>query len=52
MDWQMAFLELDGVDMSLLPGFSNFLTQTDTPRSMLERLSRGQRLMLLFRAMA
>ncbi len=48
-DWQMGFIELDGVDMSLLPGFSSFLVEEDTPRTLLERLSRTKRLLLLFR---
>ena len=48
-DWQMGFIELDGVDVSILPGFSNFLVETDTPRTLLERLSRTKRLLLLFR---
>ena len=52
LDWQMAFLDLDGINMSMLPGFSNFLSHNETPRTMLERLSRSQRLMLLFKAMA
>jgi hypothetical protein len=51
-DWQMAFIDLDGIDVSMLPGFSDFLMETDKPRSMLERLSRGKRLMLLFRSLA
>ena len=48
-DWQMGFIELDGVDVSMLPGFSNFLIESDTPRTLLERLSRTKRLLLLFR---
>ncbi len=48
-DWQMGFIELDGIDVSLLPGFSNFLVEEDTPRTLLERLSRTKRLLLLFR---
>lgn len=48
-DWQMGFIELGGVDMSLLPGFSNFLVENEEPRSLLERLSRTKRLLLLFR---
>lgn len=51
-DWRMAFIDLDGVDVSLLPGFSNFLIDTNTPRTMLEELSRGRRLMLLFKSLA
>ncbi len=48
-DWQMGFIELGGVDVSLLPGFSNFLVENEEPRSLLERLSRTRRLLLLFR---
>jgi hypothetical protein len=48
-DWQMGFIELDGVDVSLLPGFSNFLLEEETPRTLLEKLSRSKRLLLLFR---
>lgn len=48
-DWQMGFIELGGVDVSLLPGFSTFLAENEEPRSLLERLSRTKRLMLLFR---
>lgn len=48
-DWQMGFIELGGVDVSLLPGFSNFLVENEEPRSLLERLSRTKRLLLLFR---
>jgi hypothetical protein len=51
-DWQMAFIDLDGVDVSLLPGFSNFFAETGTPRTMLEEISRSRRLMLLFRSLA
>ncbi len=48
-DWQMGFIELGGIDVSLLPGFSNFLIENEAPRSLLERLSRTKRLLLLFR---
>ncbi|MDJ0877939.1 MAG: BLUF domain-containing protein [Halieaceae bacterium] len=48
-EWQMGFIELGGVDVSLLPGFSNFLVENEEPRSLLERLSRTKRLLLLFR---
>ena len=51
-DWQMAFAELDGVDVSLLPGFSSFLADPEDPRDMLETLGRGKRLARLFRALA
>lgn len=50
-DWQMGFLELDEVDVTLLPGFSNFLNEADNSRTMLKRLSQTRRLMLLFKAL-
>ena len=50
-DWQMGFLELDGVDVRLLPGFSNFLNEADSPRTMLKQLSQTERLMLLFKVL-
>lgn len=50
-DWRMGFLELDGVDVGQLPGFSDFLDSGKPPRLLLEELSKAKRLMLLFRAM-
>lgn len=50
-DWQMGFLDLDDVDVSLLPGFSNFLFDDAEPRRFLRELTRGKRLALLFRVM-
>lgn len=50
-DWQMGFLELDDVDVTLLPGFSNFLNEADDSRTVLKRLSQTQRLMLLFKGL-
>ena len=50
-DWRMGFVELDNVDVRLLPGFSNFLNEGLEPRRVLEELTRTRRLMLLFRAM-
>lgn len=51
-DWRMGFIELDGVDVRLLPGFSNFLLDDAEPRRLLQELTRTRRLMLLFRSMA
>lgn len=51
-DWRMAFVELDNVDVRMLPGYSTFLVDEDEPRRLLEELTRSRRLMLLFRAMA
>lgn len=50
-DWRMGFVELDNVDVRLLPGFSNFLNEGLEPKRVLEELTRTRRLMLLFRAM-
>ncbi len=50
-DWRMGFVELDNVDVRLLPGFSNFLNEGLEARRVLEELTRTRRLMLLFRAM-
>lgn len=51
-DWRMGFLELDGVDVRRLPGFSDFLFEDSEPRRFLEELTQAKRLLLLFRAMA
>jgi hypothetical protein len=51
-DWRMGFLELDGVDVESLPGFSDFLDGgSKEPRRLFYDLSKAKRLMLLFRAM-
>jgi len=50
-DWQMGFLNLDGVDMDTLSGFSDFMTRDADPREFLESLSRGKRLALMFRTL-
>lgn len=50
-DWRMGFLDLDGIELDQLPGFSDFLFNKAEPRRFLEELSQAKRLMLLFRAM-
>jgi hypothetical protein len=51
-DWQMGFVELDGVDVSSLPGFSDFMVSGENePRRLFYDLSKAKRLMLLFRAL-
>lgn len=50
-DWQMGFLNLDGVDIKSLSGFSDFLSRDAQPQEFLENLSRGKRLALMFRSM-
>ena len=50
-DWQMGFLNLDGVDIDTLQGYSDFLSREDNAKDFLENLSRGKRLALMFRSM-
>ncbi|MFN2328040.1 MAG: BLUF domain-containing protein [Chromatocurvus sp.] len=50
-DWQMGFVELDGVDVSELEGVSDFLSRDADPREMFSQLTRSKRLMLMFRQM-
>ncbi len=50
-DWQMGFLDLDEVDVRLLPAYSRFLVDDSEPRRFLRDLTRGKRLALLFRDM-
>lgn len=50
-DWQMGFVELDGVDVSELEGVSDFLSRDADPREMFTHLTRSKRLMLMFRQM-
>jgi hypothetical protein len=50
-DWQMGFLNLDGVDIGTLQGYSDFLSREDNAKDFLENLSRGKRLALMFRSM-
>ena len=47
-NWQMGFLDLDGIDVSMLRGYSNFFDSDEEPRAFLKALSRGERLALLF----
>ena len=50
-DWQMGFLNLDGVEIETLQGYSDFLSCEDNAKDFLENLSRGKRLALMFRSM-
>ena len=50
-DWRMGFLNLDGLDIEALQGYSSFLDKTPEPRVLLEDLSRGRRLALMFKSM-
>lgn len=38
--------------VSLLPGFSNFMSESTEPRQVLEELTRTRRMMLLFRGIS
>jgi hypothetical protein len=51
-DFRMGFVELDGVDVTCLPGFSDFLVNDSEPRVFLEQLTEAKRFLLLFRAMS
>ena len=51
-DWQMAFIELDGQDLSALPGFSDILKNTRTAKAFLQSLSRSKKLAMLFSVVA
>lgn len=48
-DWRMGFANLDGVDLSLLQGYSDFMSSPESPRAFLTELSRSERLAMLFR---
>jgi hypothetical protein len=50
-DWQMAFIELDGQDLSALPGFSDLMRDTPSAKAFLQSLSRSKKLALLFSVM-
>lgn len=50
-DWRMGFLNLDGVELETLQGYSDFMSREDNARDFLENLSRGKRLALMFRSM-
>jgi hypothetical protein len=47
----MGFLNLDGVDVDTLSGFSDFMTRDAQPQEFLENLSRGKRLALMFKTL-
>ena len=47
-DWQMAFIELDGQDLSALPGYSDLLNNSPSAKAFLHNLSRSKKLALLF----
>lgn len=50
-DWRMGFLNLDGIELEILQGYSDFLSREDNAKDFLENLSRGKRLALMFRSM-
>lgn len=50
-DWRMAFIELDGQDLSALPGYSDLLNNTASAKAFLQSLSRSKKLALLFSVM-
>ena len=50
-DWRMGALNLDGIELETLQGYSDFLSREDNAKDFLENLSRGKRLALMFRSM-
>ncbi len=50
-DWSMAFVNLDGIDINAVQGFSDFMIDNTQPRTYLEEISRAKKTLLLFRAM-
>ena len=50
-DWRMGFVQLDDIDASQLPGFSDYLENNLEPRELFHELSRARRLMVMFRNM-
>lgn len=51
IDWRMGFVQLDGVDVKRLPGFSRFLEDGLGPRELFHEMSKTKRLMTMFRDM-
>jgi hypothetical protein len=51
VDWRMGFVQLDDIDASQLPGFSDYLENYTEPRELFTELSKTQRLMVMFRNM-
>lgn len=47
-DWEMAFVSLDGVDLSNIDGFSNFMNE-DTNIRLFKELDQSQRALSLFK---
>jgi hypothetical protein len=48
-DWRMGFLNLDELDLTLLPGYSDFLTRDISPRMLFREMTKSQRMALMFR---
>jgi hypothetical protein len=50
-DWRMGFLDIDDLDLSLLPGYSDFLSPDTSSRTLFQEMTRSQRMALMFRDM-
>lgn len=50
-DWRMAFIQLDGQDLSALPGFSDLMNDSSSARAFMRSLSRSKKLAMLFSVM-
>ena len=51
-DWSMGFVQLDGIDVTQLPGYSHFLEDGQGTWQMFHEMSKTQRLMTMFRDIA
>ena len=49
-NWTMGFKNLNGVDVTQLEGYTDFMESGETARDMFEDMTRAKKLLLLFRA--
>lgn len=50
-EWSMAFVNLDNIDLSMLKGYSTYLSDDPKPREFLASLTRGRKLAALFKSL-
>lgn len=49
-DWAMGFHNLNGMDLTALPGYCDFMDTPNLARTFFEDLTRAKKLLLLFRS--
>jgi hypothetical protein len=49
-EWAMGFHNLNGVDLTTLPGYTDFMDTPNMARTFFEDLTRAKKLLLLFRS--